>query len=156
MWGGNLVKTKEDYIMVNITFTCDGQTLTETNALDFGTVQAGLSSPIKTITVTNTGDSDALDFMVEAVESTIANGFAADTWVGTAQETYMARKFAATVDGPWYDRAVVGVGKNYATMKGGTLANTSGTDTFATKSLPPSNSTSGLKVHGDRGTCVYV
>lgn len=142
--------------MVDIKFTCDGKTLTETNALDFGTVQAGLSSGIKIITVTNTGDSDALDFIIEPVEATIVNGFAGDVQVGTAQETYLARKFAETVNGPWYPKAVVGVGKNFSTGLGGTLANTSGTDTFATLWNPPSNGTSGPKVHGDRGTCVFI
>jgi len=142
--------------MVNITFTCNGQTLTETNALDFNTVQAGLSSEIKAITVTNTGDSDALNFTIEPVEATISNGFAADIQVGTVQETVQARKFAAAMDGPWYPLGVVGVGKNFSTGLGGTLANTSGTDVFYTTWNPPINGTSGLKVHGDRGSCVYV
>ena len=45
---------------VNISFASGGSALNETDALDFGTVQAGTKSAIKTVTVTNSGDSDAL------------------------------------------------------------------------------------------------
>ena len=142
--------------MVNITFTCEGQTLTESNALDFTTVQAGTSSAIKTITVTNTGDSDALSCVIEPIESKIINGFAADTQVGTVQETVNAQKFSTAADGTYYSYAVVGVGKNAVNKTGGTLQNTSGTDTFATKWEPPSTGTSGQKTWGNRLSCVYV
>ena len=141
---------------VIISFTSGGQTLTENNPLDFGTVQAGTSSAIKTVTVTNTGDSDALNCLVEAKEASTANGFASNMQIGTAQDTWQAQKFAADAESTFYQYAVLGVGKNYVNKTGGTLANTSGTDSYATKWEPPSTGISGAKDWGDVFSCVYV
>lgn len=143
--------------MVNMTFTCDNVDLSETNALDFGTVQAGITSAIKTVTVKNTGSSDAQQCTLEAKAATILNGFSIDSQSGTAAETYNAQSFATdNASGSWYSYAVLGVGKNYATKTGGTIANTSGTDAFATKWAPPSTGTSGQKVWGNVFSCVYI
>ena len=143
--------------MVNMTFTCDSVNLSETNALDFGTVQAGTTSAIKTVTVNNTGTSDAQQCTLEAKAATILNGFSIDAQAGTAAETYNAQSFATdAASGSWYAYAVLGVGKNYASKLGGTIANTSGTDTFATKWAPPSTGTSGQKVWGNVFSCVYI
>ena len=143
--------------MVNITFLCDSQNLTETNPLDFSTVQAGTSSAVKTVTVTNSGDSDAQQCTLEAKAATIVNGFALDIQAGSLQETVQAQTFAGDAgSGSWYSYAVLGVGKNYSNKTGGTLQNTSGTDSFATKWSPPSNATSGVKVWGNVFSCVYI
>lgn len=142
---------------VNITFTSDSVDLSESNALDFGTVQAGMTSAIKTVTVKNTGSSDAQQCTLEAKAATIVNGFSIDSQSGTAAETYNAQSFATdATSGSWYAYAVLGVGKNYASKLGGTLANTSGSDTFSTKWAPPSTGTSGQKVWGNVFSCVYI
>lgn len=141
---------------VNLQFTCDSRTLSESTALDFGTVVAGQSSAIKTVTVTNLGDSDAQQVVINPVEATIVNGFASNIQVGTAQETYLAQKFAPASDsGTWYGYAVVGTGKNYTNKVGGTLQNTGGSDTFATKWEPPASGTNGQKLWGNAITSVY-
>lgn len=142
---------------VNIAFSVGGNAISEAVPLDFGPVQAGTSSGIKTVTVSNSGDSDALNCTITPIAATIANGFASDAQVGTAQETYQAQRFAATnTDGTWYSYAVVGVGKNFINQTGGTLAATSGTDSFATRWDPPSSGNSGTKYWGNRLSCVYV
>ena len=142
---------------VNITFTCDGVTLSETNALDFGTVQAGTSSAIKTISVANTGTSDAQQCVIEAKEATIANGFSINSQSGTTAETCNAQKYSNdSTNGSWYAYAVFGVGKSYASKTGGTIIASTGTDSCVTKWEPPSNGTSGQKVWGNVFSCVYI
>jgi len=80
---------------VNITFECDGKQVTEANALDFGTVQAGTSSAMKVITIKNTGDSDAMQCRIDPVLAVIANGFSSDAiQKGTDRETKLAQWFA--------------------------------------------------------------
>lgn len=141
---------------VNISFASGGSALNETDALDFGTVQAGTKSAIKTVTVTNSGDSDALNCLVEAKAASLTNWFASDLQVGTAQDTYLAQKFGPDSGSVTNDYAVLGVGKNYTNKTGGTLANTNGTDSYATLWEPPSVGVSGQKVWGNVMTCVYV
>lgn len=143
--------------MVNIEFKCDGKKLSENFPLDFGTVQAGTSSAVKTIEVNNTGDSDAQQCTIEAVEASVANGFTTTAQVGSAEETFRAQKFSndATSDS-WYDYAVLGVGKDFKTKTGGTIGKTSGTDSFVTKWQPPQNGSSGQKVWGNVFSCVYI
>jgi hypothetical protein len=143
--------------MVNIEFKCDGKKLSETTPLDFGTVQAGTSSAIKTVEVSNTGDSDAQQCTMEAVEASLSNGFTVTAQIGTADETYNAQKFSndATSDA-WYNYAVLGVGKDYKMKTGGTISKDSGTDSFATKWNPPSSGSSGQKVWGNVFSCVYI
>ena len=142
---------------VNIAFVCDSVTLSENNPLDFGTVQAGTSSAIKKVTVTNTGSSDAQQCVLEPKEATITNGFSVNSQSGTAAETYNVQTFATdATSGSWYSYAVLGTGKNYASKAGGTITNTNGTDSFATKWCPPSNGTSGQKVWGNVFSCVYI
>lgn len=143
--------------MVTIEFSCGDVKLSETTPLDFGTVQAGTASAIKKITVKNVGNSDAQQCTIEAVEASVANGFTSISQKGTADETYNAQKFGndETTDS-WYDYAVLGVGKDYKTKTGGTIGNTNGSDSFATKWLPPSNGSSGQKVWGNVFSCVYI
>lgn len=143
--------------MVNISFKCGEAILSENNALDFGTVQAGTASAIKTITVTNTGDSDAQQCTIEAKEANVLNGFATNSQAGSAEETYKAQTFASEeTSAAWYNYAVLGVGKNFATKVGGTLSNTNGSDTVATKWTPPAAGTSGQKIWGNVFSCVYI
>ena len=143
--------------MVKIEFKCDGKKLSESVPLDFGTVQAGTSSAIKTIEVLNTGDSDAQQCTIEAVEATVANGFTTTAQSGSASETYRAQKFANdAISGSWYDYAVVGLGKDYSSKTGGTISKTNGSDSFATKWLPPSSGSSGQKTWGNVFSCVYI
>ena len=143
--------------MVNIVFDCGGTKLSESNPLDFGTVQAGTSSAIKVITVTNTGNSDAQQCVIEAKEATVVNGFSQTTQIGTAEETYKAQQFASdSGSSQWYSYGVVGIGKNFTQKLGGTLTNTSGSDVVATKWTPPSAGTSGQKVWGNVFSCVYA
>ena len=142
--------------MVIINFTCDGQSLSESNALNFGTVQAGTTSAVKTVTITNTGDSDALQCVIEPKQAVLTNGFSSDIQLGTAQETYLAQKFSADINSSFYNYAVVGIGKNYINKTGGTIFNTSGTDIFVTKWEPPISGTSGAKVWGNVFSCVYI
>ena len=142
---------------VNLQFVCDSRTLSESTALDFGTVVAGQSSSIKTVAVTNLGSSDAQQVVINPVEASIANGFAANIQVGTSAETYLAQRFAPARDsGTWYGYAVLGTGKNWSNKTGGTIQNTSGSDTFYTKWEPPTSGTNGQKVWGNQMTCVYV
>ena len=143
--------------MVTIEFKSGQTKLSETTPLDFGTVQAGTASAIKKVVVTNTGNSDAQQCTIEAVEASIANGFTLTSQKGTADETYRAQRFAndATVDN-WYDYAVLGIGKDYKSKTGGTIGNTNGTDSFVTKWLPPVNGSSGQKVWGNVFSCVYI
>ena len=141
---------------VNLQFSCGSITLSESTALDFGTVVAGQSSAIKTVTVTNLGDSDAQQVVINPVEATIVNGFASNIQIGTSQETYQAQKFAPASDsGNWYGYAVVGTGKNWTNKTGGTLQNTNGSDTFVTKWEPPLAGTNGQKIWGNAITAVY-
>lgn len=141
---------------VNLQFECDSKKLSESTALDFGTVVAGQSSAIKTVTVTNLGDSDAQQVVINPVEATIVNGFASNVQIGTAQETYQAQKFAPAGDsGTWYGYAVVGTGKNWTNKTGGTIHNTNGSDTFVTKWEPPLAGTNGQKIWGNAITAVY-
>lgn len=143
--------------MVTITFKCDGKKLSESVPLDFGTVQAGTSSAIKTVEVLNTGNSDAQQCVIEAVEATVANGFTATAQAGTASETYNAQKFANdATSGSWYNYAVVGIGKDFSGKVGGTISKTNGSDSFATKWLPPSSGSSGQKTWGNVFSCVYI
>lgn len=142
--------------MVNITFKSGDTNLSETSPLDFGTVQAGTTSAIKTVVVTNDGDSDAQQCTIEAKEATILNGFAVSSQVGTPQETAQAQFFAADANaGTWYKYAVLGIGKDYAKKLGGTISNGGGEDSFATKWMPPANGTAGQKVWGNVFSCVY-
>jgi len=141
---------------VIIGFTSGGSGLNETDALDFGTVQAGTASAVKTVTVTNTGDSDALNSLVEPKAASLTNGFGSDLQTGTAQDTYLAQTFATDAGSTYYAYAVLGVGKNYTNKTGGTLANTNGTDSYVTKWEPPSVGVSGQKNWGNVFSCVYV
>lgn len=142
---------------VNLQFVCDSKTLSESTALDFSTVVAGQSSSIKTVTVTNLGDSDAQQVVINPVEATITNGFSSNLQTGTTAETTLAQKFAGASDsGTWYNYAVVGTGKNWTNKTGGTIQNTNGSDTFVTKWEPPLSGTNGQKVWGNAITCVYV
>ena len=141
---------------VSITFNCGGQGLTESNPLDFGTTQAGSTSEIKTITVTNTGNSDAQLCVIEPIEASVINGFAGNLQIGVPQDTYQAQKFMSDANSNTpYSYAVLGVGKNWATKLGGTLQNTNGSDSFATVWKPPSAGASGQKVWGNGFSCVY-
>ena len=142
---------------VILNFTCMGATLTEANPLNFGTVQAGMSSPIRTVTVTNTGTSDAQNCRVDSLAATVINGFSADLQQGQPSESYSAQKFAAADTATtWYSAAFLGVGKNYASSLGGTLVNTTGTDSFASQWLPPANGSAGDKIWGNKSSCQYV
>ena len=145
---------------VNLNFSCGGTSITEVNALNFGIVQAGTNSAIKVVTVSNTGTSDALNVIIEPMFATQVNGFSADfTNLATmsAQDTYLAQKFAANSNASvWYPYAVVGDSKVYATKVGGTLINTTGSDSFATYWSPPANATAGDKVWGNRASCQYT
>lgn len=141
---------------VNVGFTCAGVTLTEAVALDFGTVQAGSTSAIKTVIATNTGTSDAQQCVLEPKAASIANGFASELQVGTATDTYLCQTFSVSSSGTYYNYAVLGTGKVYGTKVGGTIANTNGTDTFFTKWTPPITGISGAKVWGNVFSCVYV
>lgn len=142
--------------MVNISFECGGAILSESNPLDFGTVQAGTTSAIKTVIVKNTGDSDAQQCTIEAKEAKILNGFAVNSQIGSLQETVQAQLFATdSSSGSWYKYGVLGSGKNYAKKVGGTLVNGHGEDSFATKWTPPSNGTAGQKIWGNVFSCVY-
>lgn len=142
--------------MVNITFECGGKNLSESVALDFGTVQAGTTSAVKTVTVTNNGDSEALQCMVQPKEASISNGFSINYQQGTANETYKAQTFAdSETSGSWYDYAVLGIGKNFANKVGGTISAKS-SDTFVTRWTPPEDGTSGQKVWGNVFNCVYI
>ena len=143
--------------MVNIEFKCEGKRLSEAIPLDFGTVQAGTSSAVKTIVVNNTGDSEAQQYTVETVEASIANGFTSTAQSGAAEETFRAQRFSndATSDA-WYEYAVLGVGKDFKTKTGGTIGKNNGTDSFVTKWMPPSNGSSGQKVWGNVFSCVYI
>jgi hypothetical protein len=141
---------------VNITFTVNGSVVNEVNPLDFSTVQAGTSSAIKTVSVTNTGTSDALMCAIEAVEASTNSGFSTTTQAGTAAETYSAQQFALDANSQFYNYAVVGTGKNYTNKTGGTLVANTGTDTYVTKWVPPSTGNSGAKEWGCRLSCVYI
>ncbi len=142
---------------VNIAFTCDGVSLTESSALDFSLATAGSSSPIKTVTVTNTGSSDALDCVLTAVEASTVQGFSSNLQIGTPQETYLAQQFAPDIGSAnYYSYAVLGVGKNFAANTGGTLQNTSGSDSFATKWSPPTSANSGSKSWGNALTWATI
>lgn len=141
---------------VSITFTVNGSVVNETTPLDFGTVQAGTSSAIKTVTVTNTGTSDALLCTIDPLEASTTNGFSSSSQTGTAAETYNVQQFAADANSTFYSYAVVGTGKNFTNKTGGTLVATSGTDTYVTKWVPPSTGNSGSKVWGCRFSCVYI
>ena len=141
---------------VVIAFTCGGTPFDENTALDFGTVQAGTTSAVKTIVVTNTGTSDALSCVVDPKAASIANGFAGDIQSGSANDTYNAQTFAATSGSTYYVYAVLGTGKNYTNKTGGTLANTNGSDSYVTVWSPPSVGVSGAKVWGNVFSCVYV
>ena len=141
--------------MVTITFKCGSTTLTESVPLDFGTVMAGESSEIKTITVQNTGASTAEQCVVQAVEASTTNGFSSTTQSGTASETYSAQTFSSASNGTYYSAAYIGSGANYATATGGSIA-TNGSYTYYTKWTPPSSATAGNKVWGNEFSCVYV
>lgn len=142
---------------VTINFTCNGVTLNESSPLDFGTVQAGTASALKTIAVTNTGDSNAMSCVIEAKAATVINGFSSDlVQSGIAQDTFLVQTFAENISSTFYSKGVLGTGKNFATGVGGTLLNTTGSDTIVTKWEPPSGGTSGVKVWGNVFSCVYV
>lgn len=141
--------------MVTITFKCGGTTLSESTPLDFGTVMAGESSEIKTITVSNSGASTAEQCIVTPVEASTTNGFASTTQTGTASETYNAQTFSNASNGTYYAAAYIGEGANYATSTGGSIA-TNGSYTYYTKWTPPSTATAGNKVWGNEFSCVYV
>lgn len=141
---------------VSIGLTVGGSVINESTPLDFGTVQAGTSSAIITVTATNTGSSDALACTVDPVEASIANGFSSAIQVGTAAETYSAQTFAADGVSTFYNYGVLGTGKNYTNKTGGTLVATTGTDTFVTKWTPPSTGSSGSKIWGMIVRSVYV
>lgn len=141
---------------VNIGFSSGGVALNEIDALDFGTVQAGTKSAIKTVAVTNTGDSDALNCLVEAKAASVVNGFGSDLQVGTPQDTYSAQFFGPEAGSVIYAYAVLGVGKNYTNKTGGTLSNTNGQDTYCTDWEPPGAGISGQKTWGNIFSCVYV
>lgn len=142
---------------VTLNFSCDGTSLTEATPLNFGIVQAGSNSVIKTVVVSNTGSSDALNVRIDPVVADTSTGFSTSLQAGTAQETYQAQKFASSSSATtWYNFAVVGSGKNYATGVGGTLVNTTGTDSFATYWNPPSTASAGDKVWGNRASCQYI
>lgn len=146
--------------MVQITFSCDGSSVSEANPVDFGTVLAGDESEVKTITVTNSGDSDAEQCTITPIEASTSNGFATTTQTGTAAETYNAQTFSsdASITGStvWYPQAFVGTGASYPDSLGGTIPSNGGTASFSTKWSPPSTATAGNKIWGNEFSCVYV